>query len=99
MGSSCPDSTHSGSPRRSEEHTSELQSHHELVCRLLLEKKNAKSVGNPGNIYNLLGAYIPFPVSRAEREARNDPRRSIGERYPDRDAYLQRIKNATPDLV
>src|SRR5208283_1431831 len=28
---------------RSEEHTSELQSHHDLVCRLLLEKKkNAK---------------------------------------------------------
>src|SRR5437773_1716742 len=25
-------------PRRSEEHTSELQSHHDLVCRLLLEK-------------------------------------------------------------
>src|SRR5438034_8514729 len=25
---------------RSEEHTSELQSHRELVCRLLLEKKN-----------------------------------------------------------
>src|SRR5437667_5754156 len=31
----------SGSDRlRSEEHTSELQSHHDLVCRLLLEKKN-----------------------------------------------------------
>src|SRR5437773_4070814 len=26
-------------PCRSEEHTSELQSHHDLVCRLLLEKK------------------------------------------------------------
>src|SRR5437773_4076094 len=26
-------------PDRSEEHTSELQSHHDLVCRLLLEKK------------------------------------------------------------
>src|SRR5437773_7715088 len=26
-------------PARSEEHTSELQSHHDLVCRLLLEKK------------------------------------------------------------
>src|SRR5438034_3280388 len=26
--------------RRSEEHTSELQSHSDLVCRLLLEKKN-----------------------------------------------------------
>mgnify|MGYP000279876510 CR=1 FL=1 len=28
------------STARSEEHTSELQSHHDLVCRLLLEKKN-----------------------------------------------------------
>src|SRR5258707_11549722 len=28
-------------PRRSEEHTSELQSRQYLVCRLLLEKKNA----------------------------------------------------------
>src|SRR6267142_2111019 len=28
-----------GEPRRSEEHTSELQSHVNLVCRLLLEKK------------------------------------------------------------
>src|SRR5260370_18872657 len=29
--------------RRSEEHTSELQSHLNLVCRLLLEKKNRKT--------------------------------------------------------
>src|SRR5437667_255085 len=28
--------------QRSEEHTSELQSHHDLVCRLLLEKKKLK---------------------------------------------------------
>src|SRR5437773_12251192 len=28
---------------RSEEHTSELQSHHELVCRLLLEKKKVNA--------------------------------------------------------
>src|SRR5438132_8975204 len=28
--------------KRSEEHTSELQSHSDLVCRLLLEKKNKK---------------------------------------------------------
>src|SRR5260221_9334363 len=28
---------------RSEEHTSELQSHSDLVCRLLLEKKKKKS--------------------------------------------------------
>src|SRR2546430_12355462 len=30
-------------PRRSEEHTSELQSQSNLVCRLLLEKKKKKS--------------------------------------------------------
>src|SRR5947207_6732950 len=30
--------------QRSEEHTSELQSHSDLVCRLLLEKKNSKSL-------------------------------------------------------
>src|SRR5208283_6081456 len=28
--------------QRSEEHTSELLSHHDLVCRLLLEKKKTK---------------------------------------------------------
>src|SRR5438034_4351487 len=31
---------------RSEEHTSELQSHSELVCRLLLEKKKKIAVGS-----------------------------------------------------
>src|SRR5260221_8842410 len=33
-------------PGRSEEHTSELQSHSDLVCRLLLEKKNKQNDGN-----------------------------------------------------
>src|SRR5260370_27787499 len=32
---------------RSEEHTSELQSHLNLVCRLLLEKKNSLRRHNP----------------------------------------------------
>src|SRR3712207_7492037 len=31
--------SHSAAPKRSEEHTSELQSRQYLVCRLLLEKK------------------------------------------------------------
>src|SRR5207248_10608288 len=34
------------SARRSEEHTSELQSPYDLVCRLLLEKKNAGEAGD-----------------------------------------------------
>src|SRR2546430_10022362 len=33
----------SGRPTRSEEHTSELQSQSNLVCRLLLEKKKSKN--------------------------------------------------------
>src|SRR5260221_8474974 len=33
-----------GQVKRSEEHTSELQSHSDLVCRLLLEKKNKKNI-------------------------------------------------------
>src|SRR5438874_4618431 len=33
----------SSTPRRSEEHTSELQSRRDLVCRLLLEKKKKNS--------------------------------------------------------
>src|SRR6266536_6077904 len=37
--STCP--TASPCPRRSEEHTSELHSRVELVCRLLLEKKKS----------------------------------------------------------
>src|SRR5438034_2564217 len=33
-------------PNRSEEHTSELQSHSDLVCRLLLEKKKKRPNSN-----------------------------------------------------
>src|SRR2546427_6839351 len=36
-----------GSSARSEEHTSELQSQSNLVCRLLLEKKKQHDTGNP----------------------------------------------------
>src|SRR5260370_12705940 len=36
----------SAMPYRSEEHTSELQSHLNLVCRLLLEKKKKKKQEN-----------------------------------------------------
>src|SRR5260370_29426928 len=35
---------------RSEEHTSELQSHLNLVCRLLLEKKNLKNLFQPSGV-------------------------------------------------
>src|SRR5438034_7685513 len=37
-------------PVRSEEHTSELQSHSDLVCRLLLEKKNKNKTHKNRNL-------------------------------------------------
>src|SRR5690242_21166319 len=41
--------------KRSEEHTSELQSHVNLVCRLLLEKKKKKtSLAIPRSLYGHL---------------------------------------------
>src|SRR5260221_9660968 len=38
---------------RSEEHTSELQSHSDLVCRLLLEKKKKTNVAELNPIQNM----------------------------------------------
>src|SRR5215207_3228744 len=40
---------------RSEEHTSELQSRVDLVCRLLLEKKNVRAVPAQGHARDRLG--------------------------------------------
>src|SRR5436190_16230216 len=40
--SSAPEAYSKSRSGRSEEHTSELQSHSDLVCRLLLEKKKKK---------------------------------------------------------
>jgi hypothetical protein len=59
----------------------------------------AESVGNPDELYSLLGSYIPFAKTRAEREARKDPRPSIEERYKDRDDYMARVKTAAQGLV
>src|SRR5260370_8473921 len=50
---------HDGVPR-SEEHTSELQSHLNLVCRLLLEKKKPKHQGSLGDHAEMV-PYIVHP--------------------------------------
>src|SRR5215204_6820064 len=43
---------------RSEEHTSELQSHSDLVCRLLLEKKKAKEL-HAGHAARIIPRKVP----------------------------------------
>src|SRR5207249_8581122 len=46
---------------RSEEHTSELQSRFELVCRLLLEKKNNfTSKVFPSNVFTIMELELSF---------------------------------------
>src|SRR5688572_31899847 len=48
--------------RRSEEHTSELQSQSNLVCRLLLEKKKTSSITQPPPPPDTAAAYCAaFP--------------------------------------
>src|SRR6266851_4438630 len=59
---------------RSEEHTSELQSHHDLVCRLLLEKKKTRE-----NV----GVDVVNPEDRM-RIAHADRRRRVQHRRVDR---------------
>ena len=59
----------------------------------------APAVGAPDRLYPLLGSYIPLAKTKAEREGRGDPRPSVTERYPTRDAYLGKIREATSGLV
>src|SRR5260370_9060048 len=50
---------------RSEEHTSELQSHLNLVCRLLLEKKKIEIVDIQVTLNPMLSNFIAFSHNRA----------------------------------
>jgi hypothetical protein len=59
----------------------------------------SESIGGTREIVNLLGSYIPFARTRAEREARKDPRLSIQERYRDEGDYLSRLRAAAEELV
>src|SRR5438874_8815650 len=54
-------------PLRSEEHTSELQSRRDLVCRLLLEKKKERhrtesTAEPPGRVFLHAGVYHSYHV-------------------------------------
>lgn len=47
----------------------------------------------------LVGSTIPFPATREDREASGDPRLSIEERYPSREDYLERVRQAAQVLI
>jgi alpha/beta hydrolase family protein len=52
-----------------------------------------------GELCDRDGTYSPFAAIRAEREASNDPRRSLEERYGSQAAYVQRVEAAVNHLL
>jgi hypothetical protein len=52
-----------------------------------------------GELCDRDGTYIPFAATRAEREARNDPRPSLEERYGTHAAYVRKVEEAAQKLV
>jgi len=47
----------------------------------------------------LAASYVPFAKNKQEREANNDNRLSIAERYKDRNEYINRVRIAGRELV
>src|SRR2546430_1885727 len=86
----------SANPLRSEEHTSELQSQSNLVCRLLLEKKKTTSIlqhfeprqqGSPqrsGRSFNLRTYTLTVPLFRSSTCAPSCPSHVVSDHaeYP-----------------
>ena len=52
-----------------------------------------------GELCDRDGTFIPFAATRAEREARNDPRLSLAERYGSHAAYVKKVEEAGNKLV
>jgi hypothetical protein len=55
--------------------------------------------GSPDQQIPMQGFSRWFPVTRKQREAAGDPRRSIEERYRDRNAYLRAVRKDAEQLV
>jgi hypothetical protein len=56
-------------------------------------------MGAPHTLIVNSGAYIPFPLTRAERQRTGDPRQSIEERYTNRADYLARVTQVANRLA
>jgi len=44
-------------------------------------------------------SYIPFPKTAADRQKTADPRKSIAERYSDRNDYMTKYTRAVDELI
>jgi hypothetical protein len=59
----------------------------------------SERIGAPHTLMINAGGYIPFPMTRAEREKRGDPRLSIEERYTSRADYLAKVTGVARRLA
>jgi hypothetical protein len=57
------------------------------------------TIGAPDRLASEIGSYLPLPRTRADRERTGDSRKSIAERYANKDEYLGRISQAAVALV
>jgi hypothetical protein len=55
--------------------------------------------GAPGDLMQMMGSTLPFARTDAERNRSGDPRRSIEERYPSQQAYLDHVREVTQQLI
>ena len=55
--------------------------------------------GPPDVLSSMQGSYIPFPETEAVGRERGDPRRSIEDRYGDRETYLASVSAVAAELV
>jgi len=60
--------------------------------------KRSEAVGAAGALGRWTGSYLPFALTAEDREQTGDPRPSIAERYPTRDAYLSRVAESAIKL-
>jgi hypothetical protein len=58
-----------------------------------------EKAGPTDELSSMVGSYIPLARTRAEREARGDPRPAVEERYRDREQYLGLVAGAALKLI
>ena len=51
------------------------------------------------DLCGLSGSFIPLPKTKAERQAKNDPRPSLEERYGDGSGFVKAVEAAARKLV
>ena len=59
---------------------------------------NRKENGVEHELVSLNGSYIPFPLTKSDREAQQDPRQSIEERFGTQAQYLAQLKKYCQEL-